>query len=82
MKAECGPQFDEGRELGLASEDRRQHAAGEAAVAIDVEPVAAVLGKPDGRGDRRGEQGEAAGDEAGVGAMAPPWCAPARGRPG
>ena len=69
-EAEAVAQFDQRRELRLAPEDRLGDAAGELA-AIDDQRIAAVLVEPDQRGDAAGEQREAAGDEAGMAAVAP-----------
>ena len=79
-EAEPFAQFDQGGELRLAAEDRLGDAAGELA-AVDDQRVAAMLVEADHRGDAAGEQREAAGDEAGIGAVAPASWRPACARP-
>jgi len=61
-------ELDQGCEFCGAAQNRLDHFAGEPAV-LDLQLVSAVLVKAEHRGDRGGEQGKAAGDQAGVGAM-------------
>ena len=68
-EAESRAQFDQRRELRLAPEDRLGHLAGQLAVGVDQQRIGAVLVEADHRGDALGEQREAAGDEAGIGAV-------------
>ena len=63
------PELDQRGELGLAPDDRLGHLAGQPAVAIEQERVGAVLVEADHGGDAPGEQREAAGDQAGMGAV-------------
>ncbi len=61
-------QLDQGRQLCRAAQDRLAHFAGQLAV-LDDQFVRPVLLKADHRRDRVGEQREAAGDQAGIGAV-------------
>ena len=61
-------QLDQRRQLGVAPEDRLSDLAGELAV-LHQQGIGAVFLKADQRGDRFGEQREAAGDQAGIGAV-------------
>ncbi len=63
-----GGQFLERRELGRLAENRLGHAAGEPAV-LDLQNIGAVLVEADGLADARREDGEAAGDQNGIGPM-------------
>ncbi len=69
-KAEALAQLDQGGELRLAPEDRLGDAPGELAV-FDDQRVAAMLVEADHRGDAAGKQREAAGHQAGEGAVLP-----------
>ena len=62
-------QLDQRGELGLAAEDRLGHLPGQPFAGIDEQCVGAVLVEADHGGDALGEQREAAGDQAGAGAV-------------
>lgn len=63
-----GGQFLERGELGRLAENGFGHAAGQAAV-LDFQNIGAAFVEADGLADGRGEQGEAAGDQGGIGPM-------------
>ncbi len=57
------------RELAVAAEDRLGHLAGKLVVGVDHERVGAALVEADHGGDALREQREAAGHQAGIGAV-------------
>ncbi len=68
VEAEPRAEIAQGREFGVASEDRLGDPADEKAVGDD-EPVRAVLVEAQPGGDRAGELGEAARHDRGIGAV-------------
>ena len=68
---ETRTQCVERRQLGFPAEHRIGHLAGQLAAGIGEQRIGVIFVKADHRGDLRRERGEAAGDEAGIGAVRP-----------